>query len=495
MSKKKAIVIGAGFSGLSAACYLAKDGFHVDLVEKNHQAGGRCRQFKKNGFTFDMGPSWYWMPEVFETFFNDFDKKVSDFYELKRLSPSYRVYFQDGNFVDIPSDYNQLKQLFEKWEPGAGNRLDKFLKEAEYKYNVGMNDLVHKPSLKWSEFFQWKIIFGGVKLDITKSFAKHIRKYFSHPKILEILEFPVLFLGATPKNTPALYSLMNYADIKLGTWYPMGGMNEISKAMGSLALSLGVNISYGKEVTQLEIQNQGIKKLLFSDGTEITADLVVSGADYHHTDKKLLPSPYANYTEKYWDDRIMAPSSLLYYVGLNKKIPHIQHHTLFFDEDFDQHAQEIYETPSWPKKPLFYMCAPSVTDISVAPEGCENLFLLIPVASNLVDTPEIRDKYFDIICKRLEKHLDFSIQDHLVVKESYAYSNFVSDYHSFKGNAYGLANTLKQTAVLKPKIKNKHLSNLFYTGQLTTPGPGVPPSIISGKVVANYVSKSFTHAK
>ncbi len=495
MSKPTAIVIGAGFAGLSAASYLAKDGFEVSIIEKNLQPGGRCRQFKKDGFTFDMGPSWYWMPEVFEKFYADFGKKVSDFYELKRLSPSYRVYFKDKSFQDIPSDYNDLKVLFETWEKGSGEKLDKFLSEAAFKYQVGMDDLVHKPSLKWSEFLSWKVISGSLKLDITKSFSKHIRKYFSHPKILELLEFPVLFLGATPENTPALYSLMNYADIKLGTWYPMGGMHEIAKAMEKIALEQGVQIKYGQSVQKINVHNKKAKEVQLSSGDTLSADLVISGADYHHTDKKLLDEKLSNYSETYWDKRVMAPSSLLYYVGLDTKIPGLKHHTLFFDEDFKQHATDIYENPKWPEKPLFYMCAPSVTDPSVAPEGCENLFLLIPVAADLKDSNETNERYFNLLAERIKDHTGINILDHIKVKKSYAYSNFVSDYNSYKGNAYGLANTLKQTAVWKPKIKNKNLKNLFYTGQLTTPGPGVPPSIISGKVVANYIIKNYAHAK
>lgn len=495
MSKPKAIVIGAGFAGLSAASYLAQDGFEVSIIEKNLQPGGRCRQFKKDGFTFDMGPSWYWMPEVFEKFYADFGKKVSDFYELKRLSPSYRVYFKDKSYQDIPSDYNDLKALFETWENGSGERLDKFLNEAAFKYQVGMDDLVHKPSLRWSEFLSWKVISGSLKLDITKSFSKHIRKYFSHPKILELLEFPVLFLGATPENTPALYSLMNYADIKLGTWYPMGGMHEIAKAMEKVALEQGVQIKYGQNVQKINIHDKKAKEVQLSSGETLSADLIVSGADYHHTDKKLLDEKLSNYNESYWDKRVMAPSSLLFYVGLDTKIPGLKHHTLFFDEDFKQHATDIYENPKWPEKPLFYMCAPSVTDPSVAPEGCENLFLLIPVAADLKDSKEITEKYFNLLAERIKDYTGINILDHIKVKESYAYSNFVSDYNSYKGNAYGLANTLKQTAVWKPKIKNKNLKNMFYTGQLTTPGPGVPPSIISGKVVANYIIKNYAHAK
>lgn len=490
MNKKRVVVIGAGFAGLSTACYLAKAGYRVTVLEKNDSAGGRARVFESNGFVFDMGPSWYWMPDVFEKFFADFGKKVSDYYQLLRLDPSYRVVFSKNDVWDIPADYSAFRNMLDAIEPGAAVKCDAFLKEAAYKYDVGVNDLVYRPSQSLTEFLDWRLAKGVFRLDVFTSMSKHIRKYFKDPRIIELMEFPVLFLGATPQNTPALYSLMNFADIKLGTWYPMGGMHNIVKAMHSLAIELGVNFIFGEAAKGFDITGKDVVSLR-TNTNKLNADAVVASADYHHIDQQLLPKEYSNYTPEYWDSRVMAPSSLIFYLGVDRKLNNLQHHNLFFDEDFTQHAHQIYEDPAWPDKPLFYVSCPSKTDPSVAPEGMENLFVLVPVAPELHDNEEIREKYYHMVMERLEALTEQNIRQHVIYKRSYAHNNFVQDYHSFKGNAYGLANTLKQTAILKPSLKNKKLNNLFYSGQLTVPGPGVPPSIISGKVVAQQVHQMF----
>ena len=487
---KKIIVIGAGFAGLAAATTLADDGFEVQIVEKNEMAGGRARVFSEQGFTFDMGPSWYWMPDIFDKYFAYFGKKTADYYNLVRLSPSYSVIFGENDFVDIPANMQELRNLFESYEQGSAAKLDQFLAQAEYKYRVGIDVFVNKPSLSVFEFLQPQYLFDAIRLQIFQSFHTHARKFFSHPKLLKIVEFPVLFLGAVPQNTPAMYSLMNYADMALGTWYPMGGMHEIVKAMVKLAEEKGVQIHYNQAVTKIEFQGKVAKKVI-TNRQVFEADVVVGGADYHHIEQQILPPEFQTYNKAYWQRRVMAPSSLIFYLGINKKLHNLHHHNLFFDEDFSLHAEEIYQNPKWPSKPLFYVSAPSKTDSSVAPEGCENLFILIPVAPDIADTAEIREYYYKLVMDRLEKLTKQSIRQAVVYKRSYAHKDFISDYNSFKGNAYGLANTLRQTAILKPSLKNKKTTNLYFTGQLTVPGPGVPPSLISGQVVAKEIKKRF----
>ena len=484
---KKITIIGSGISSLSAAAFLGKAGYDVTILEKNDTIGGRARQYEHDGFTFDMGPSWYWMPDVFEQFYNKFGYTTADFYTLKRLDPSYQVVWQDGTKSPIPADLNELHDWFESLEKGSSKNLTKFLEEAAYKYEVGMTDLVFKPSLKVIEFADMRIVKGLLKLHLLSSFTTYIKKYFSHPKIISLLEFPILFLGAMPKDTPALYSLMNYADISLGTWYPMGGMHKFIEAFARIAKENGVTIKTDHEVTKINYQGKKVTSVETKHGTFDT-DILVSGADYAHTDMSLL-GEQANYDETYWDKRTMAPSSLLFYLGIDKKIDGLLHHNLFFDEDFNLHAEEIYKSKKWPTSPLFYASAPSKTDPSVAPEGKENIFLLIPIAPDLKDDEETRERYFDMLMERLEKHTGTSIREHIIYKRSFCVADFKKDYHAFKGNAYGLANTLRQTAYFKPSLKNKKLNNMYYTGQLTVPGPGVPPSIISGEVVAKQVIK------
>jgi phytoene desaturase len=486
------VVIGAGFSGLSTAAYLSRQGHEVHVFEKNATAGGRARQqITDNGYIFDMGPSWYWMPGVFEKFFRDFDYQVSDFYQLDILDPAFEIVFGPGDTMKVPSAFEELCRLFESLEPGSAAGLRRFMKEAEKKYRLGMDNLVYKPGLSITEFADAGIIKEAFRLQIFSSFSKHVRKFFRHPKLIALMEFPVLFLGATAQKTPSLYSLMNYAGLKLGTWYPQGGFGRVIEGMVQVAKENGVVFHFCSPVDFIRT-GQSVATGIRSGGENFYCDALIASSDYHHTEQALLPPHQRNYSEKYWSKKTLAPSCLIFYLGINKKLEKLQHHTLFFDEDLTEHSHEIYEYPQWPTRPLFYCCCPSRTDKTVAPPGHENIFLLMPIAPGLQDSEAMREKYFSIMLQRLEKHSGENILPHIDYKKSYCLRDFMEDYNSYKGNAYGLANTLSQTALLKPKIKNKKLKNLFYAGQLTVPGPGVPPSIISGKIAAEQV---FTYLK
>ncbi|MES2800567.1 MAG: oleate hydratase [Bacteroidota bacterium] len=488
-------IIGSGFSGLSAACYLSAAGHEVHVFEKNDQAGGRARQIKtENGFVFDMGPSWYWMPDVYEKFFADFGYKVSDFYQLDELDPAFDVVFGENDTVNIPANFDELGNWFESIEPGSKLRLAKFMEGAQFKYEKGMEDLVYKPGLSLREFADMSVIKGAMRLQILSSFSKHVRKYFTHPKLLALMEFPVLFLGAMPQDTPALYSLMNYAGLKLGTWYPQGGFGSVVEAFVQVAKNNGVQFHFNSPVEKI-VTEGGKATSLLVNGETIAFDGVIASADYHHVECDLIAKEQVNYSEKYWSKKTFAPSCLIYYLGVSKKIKSLNHHTLFFEEDFSQHAIEIYKDPKWPTKPLFYVCCPSKTDVAVAPENHENLFLLMPIAPGIEDNEATREKYFNLMMERLEKVAKEEIAGHIVYKKSYCVKDFIADYNSYKGNAYGLANTLMQTAIFKPKVKNYKIDNLFYTGQLTVPGPGVPPTIISGKIAADLLTKRLKSNK
>lgn len=485
MTQKKIIIIGGGFSSLAASCYLAKEGYDVTLLEKNTAVGGRASQLIKEGFTFDMGPTFYWMPDVFETFFEHFGKKSSDYYALIKLDPAYRVYFGEKDYVDIAGEFDQIKATFESIEKGAGAALQKFIDKAGYNYSLAIKDLVYKPGKNVMEIVTPQTV---LKLnEFVDTIKKQVARYVTHPKLRTILEFPVLFLGAESRNTPAFYNFMNYADFKLGTWHPKKGMYEVIKGMEALAKEVGVRIVTNSEVKEFSFEGRKINRVYTATDT-YECDVVLSGADYHHTEK-LLPIEHRQYSEKYWAKKTFAPSALLYYVGFDKKLKGICHHTLFFDTDFNLHAKEIYQTKVWPREPLFYASFPSQTDTNAAPEGMENAIFLIPIAPGLEDQAEIRTYYFDLIMQRMEQLTGEGVKDSIVFQQSFCIDDFVSEYNSYKGNAYGLANTLLQTHVLRPNMQSKKVKNLYFTGQLTVPGPGVPPSLISGKVVSDLIKE------
>ena len=489
---KDVIVIGSGFAGIASACYLAQAGKKVIVLEKNESVGGRASFFKAEGFSFDMGPSWYWMPDVFEKFFGDFGKKPSDYYELVRLDPGYKIFYGKNDEFEVPASSKELGQMFEQLEPGAAAQFDRFLEDAKYKYERGINDLVNKPSLSALEFADPKLLKDLFALDLLSSIEGIVAKYFKHPKIRKILEFPSYFLGATPNKIPALYSLMNFADLQLGTWYPMGGMYEIIQGMKAVAEELGVEFITDTEVNGMDVVEGKITTLQTSKGI-FQAKSVVAAADYNFVEQNLLPKSYRQYDEAYWDKQVLAPSSLIFYLGFNKRIENLRHHNLFFDRDFAAFGEDIYENPKWPEEPLFYACVPSKTDDSVAPDGCENVFLLMPVAPDLDGDEAIYDRYLKMMLSRISDYTGVDLKEEdIIYKRAFAHQDFKDRYHAYKGNAYGLANTLMQTAIFKPKMMNKKIKNLVYAGQLTVPGPGVPPSLISGKLAAEL---SIKHCK
>jgi phytoene desaturase len=483
--RKNIKIIGSGFSALAAACYLAKDDNKVTIFEKNSTIGGRARQLKKDGFTFDIGPSWYWMPDVFEKFFGDFNKKPSDYYKLTKLSPAYKVFFGINEFVTIADNLPDIVKTFEQIEVGSGAKLEAFMKEAQSNYNIAIKDLVYRPGESPLELIT---IETATRVNqFFSNISKDVRKKFTNTKLIQILEFPVLFLGAKPSDTPSFYSFMNYADFGLGTWQPTGGMYSVIQGMEQLAKELGVTIHTNSNISKIIVKDKKAVALVVN-GEEIHADIILSGADYHHSET-LLDKEHRQYSEKYWDKKTFAPSSLLFYVGFDKKLKNVEHHNLFFDVDFDVHASEIYDHPKWPEEPLFYANFTSLTNNDLAPKDGEKGFFLIPLTPGLEDNPELRATYFKKIISRFEKITEQSVENNIIFIESFCVKDFIKEYNSYKGNAYGMANTLLQTAFLRPKLKSKKVKRLYFTGQLTVPGPGVPPALISGKLVADLIKK------
>jgi len=484
---KKIYIIGSGFSSLSASCYLAKEGYNVTVLEKNDTLGGRARQYKKDGFTFDLGPSWYWMPDVFERFFADFGKKPADYYILDKLSPGYEVYFGKNDSFKISDRLEEIYQLFEEEEKGSSKHLKSFLDSAKSNYETAILDLVYKPGISPLE-----LVNSTTIARVTQFFSTirtQVRKNIKSQKLIQILEFPVLFLGAKPSNTPAFYNFMNYADFGLGTWHPRGGMYKVIEGMVTLATTLGVKFQVDANVEKIVVDEQNNVKGLVVNGDEIETNLVLSGADYHHTET-LLNKNLRQYSESYWAKKTFAPSSLLFYVGFDKKVKNVSHHTLFFDTDFDLHAVEIYDKPKWPTAPLFYANFTSITDVTSAPEGKEAGFFLIPLAPGIEDTEALREEYFHKILDRFESLTNQEVKKYVLFKRSFCVKDFEQEYNSYKGNAYGMANTLLQTAFLRPRIKSSKVNNLYFTGQLTVPGPGVPPALISGKIASDLIKKN-----
>jgi len=475
-------VLGAGFGGLTAAALLAKQGHDVTIYEKTDTIGGRAYVFNQNGYQFDMGPSWYMMPEVFERFFEHFNKKVP--YKLTRLDPSYRIFFSSEDMLDVSADLNENYALFDRLEENGAQKLAEYLAQAEYQYTTAMNQFIYRPYLKHTDMLDPKLALEGAKLKLYQSMHTYIYKQFSSDKARKILLYTLVFLGGDPKRTPSLYSLMSHVDFNLGVYYPQGGMHTVAKAIAKEATTHGVKIKLSEPVTHITT-NKGLATHIQTTKGNYPVDAVVANADYHHVETQLLDTKDQSYPEKYWKTATIAPSGIIISLGINKKLPQLDHHNLFFAHDWETHFANIFEKPDWPQNPSYYVCCPSKTDPKVAPKGHETLFILVPVASGLDDTD--KEKYADKIITHLESLLKTPLKKHIKEKVVYAHTYFSERFNAYKGTALGLSHTLLQTASFRPRQKSKKIGNLYYAGQYTHPGIGVPMTVISGEIVASII--------
>lgn len=489
MQAKKIIIVGAGFGGLSAGALLAQQGHDVTIVEKNEQVGGRASVWQKDGFVFDMGPSWYLMPEVFERFFNLCGKKASDYYTLKRLPTSYRIFFAPDDYIDITDNLDETKALFEKLEPGSSKKFDEYLAQAAYQYKVSIEEFLYKEYTSIFDFFSKRMLIEGSRLHVFENMEKYVSRYFTNEKLRRILQYHMVFLGGTPKNTPAIYSLLSHVDFNLGVWYPDGGIGKVAEGLAAVAREQGCAIMCDNEVLKINSSNGKVTSITTKQG-DMTCDLVVVNADYQWAETKLLSDQDRTYSERYWNKRTIAPSGFVIYLGVNKKLKNLQHHSLYFGRDWMQHFDAIFKAPDWPTDPSYYICTPSKTDPTTAPEGKENIFILVPVASGLDDSSDtFREGYARKIIRHLESVIGETFESDIIVKRIFSHRDFSERYHAFKGTALGLSHTLMQTALFRPQHKSKKVEGLYYTGQYTHPGIGMPMTLISSEIVSNVIKE------
>jgi len=488
MKRKKIVVIGAGLGGLSTAALLAREGFPVTLLEKNDSPGGRARTFCADGFRFDMGPSWYLMPEVFQRFFEEFGKTPEDYYRLHRLDPSYRMVFGRDDVVDVSADLDQNHRLFGRLEKGGEAKFSKFLAQSRVLYDLSMSEFVYKEFRTLFDYFSPRVINAGVSPRVFGSMDSYVARYFKNDRARKLLEYSIVFLGGNPKKTPAMYSMLSHVDFNLGVWYPSGGLHSVVQALVSLCQELGVEMHLSCEVTGIDVQRGRVSGVRTVNGS-CQADMVIVNSDYAHAETQLLAPQYQTFPRSYWKKKTIAPSAFILYLGLDQKIKNLQHHNIMVALDWKEHFQAIFDSPSWPDKPSYYVCVPSKTDPSVAPEGNENLFILVPVASGLEDPDGLRDAYADKMLRDLEANTGEELISHIVTRRIFSQRDFSSDYNAYQGTALGLAHTLGQTALFRPSHRSKAVQGLYYTGQYTHPGIGVPMTIISSTITRNIISR------
>ncbi len=488
---RKAVVIGGGYGGLASAALLARDGWKVTLLEKNSTLGGRARSWEIQGYTFDLGPSWYLMPEVFERFFSLFDVKREDYYSLRPLDPYYKVFFNEGESSVLTGDERQHEALFDSFQPGGGEALQRYKEQASYKYKVAMEEFLYRDYKRVSEFFNRKLMSEGLKLGVFKKLDKFVSQYVQDRRAKQILEYAMVFLGTDPADAPALYSIMSHVDLELGVFFPEKGMAGVAQGMAALCRQLGVTLVTDAEVTSITGSKDRADRVITADGTTYEADVVVASGDYHHMETQLLSSEHRTYSRRYWDSRVLAPSMFIAYLGIGRKLQGLEHHNLYFKEHWTDHFKTIFQTPSWPGDPCFYLSCISKTDSSSAPEGCENVFLLVPTAPGLEDSDRQREDYLNHVLAHVKRITGEDLTKDVEVQRIFTQRDFITDYHAFKGTALGLSHTLRQTAVFRPASRSRHLKNLFYAGQYTHPGVGVPMVLIAAENVTGEIRKIY----
>ncbi len=490
--KEKVIVIGGGLSGLATAALLAKDGYRVTVLEKNSTLGGRARIFHEKGFTFDMGPSWYLMPDVFERFFAKFGKKPTDLMDLCRLDPQYAVFFEEGKSVSISKDINKNLEMFEGLEPGSRSRLAKYFKLSKDIYTIAADKksgFVYKYFGSILNFLDLGLIKLFIRVFIFESFGGLVRKFTKSTKIFKILGYPTVFLGGSPDNLPAFYTMMSHVDFDLGGWYPMGGIGKLADAIADIGKSYGVEFLTDAEVIKIEKdKNKKIKKVI-TKNEEHEADIFVNTADLQHFETQLLEKNDQTFSKKYFEKQVMAPATLLIYLGISSKVPKLEHHNLVLYESWPEHFRQIFENPKWPTQPSYYVCAPSKTDTSVAPPGSENLFILVPIAPGLDDSGKDAETLAEWTICDLEKVVGYEFSKDIVYKRVYSIKDMQADYHAYMGTAFAQSQTLWQTAYFRPHNKSKKLTNLYYAGHYTQPGIGMPMVLISAEFAANRINE------
>ena len=479
------LIVGAGIGGLSLAAILADAGKDVTIIEKNSTPGGRARVYQEKGYTFDMGPSWYIMPDIYEKFFQELGLSIEDCYDLVRIDPSYRIFFKNREQIDVSSKIEENIELFGKMEENGGEKLRRYLEKAGRDYRIAVDELLMRDYDQLRNLIDGKLIREGLKLPLFGNIDDYISGIFSSEEAKRVLEYSIGFIGGSPRNTPSIYYIMNHVDLKLGVWYPMGGIGKVVEKLYELCVEKGVKFKFDEIVTKVLSENGKAIGVETSKGV-YKSDRVVINADYPFAELNLLDETERTYETKYWESKLFAPSALVIYIGLMRKLNNLEHHNLYLAGDWSLGFNTLYDLndPEWPGNVSYYVNVTSRTDPSVAPKNGETVFILIPTPDDFEDTPESREALYRKIVGHIEETMGEEIIGNEVVKSIFGPNDFVQDYNAYKGTSLGLVHTLTQSAIFRPSHRSKKLKNLYYNGHYTHPGIGVPLVLISSQILA-----------
>jgi len=505
VTSQRVVVIGGGIAGLATAALLAARGHSVDLLEKNDELGGRVGSFERDGFRFDTGASWYLMPEVFEHFFSLLGTSADEELDLTVLDPSYRVFFEDHpEPVDVRPDRAHNRALFESLEPGAGARFDAYLTSAEETYDVALRRFLYSNFDSPSAFLHPDVVRRTPALTrlLTRSLGSHVAGSFSDNRLRQLLGYPAVFLGSSPSRAPSMYHLMSRLDLGDRVLYPQGGFTRLIEVIARLAERHGARLHTGTPVTGIltrdgsrggRPQVTGVEHVEDGGRRTLPADVVVGAADLHHLETALLPGSLQTHPPKVWRRRSPGPGAVLAMLGVEGRLPQLAHHSLFFTADWDRNFGDIFGHRSRiPDPASIYVCKPSATDPTVAPDGCENLFVLIPVPADVAigsggddgRGSEAVEQAADAAIGQLAAWSGVpDLPNRIRVRHTVGPEDFARSYNSWRGGALGLEHTLRQSAFLRPGNVSSKVDGLLYAGASTVPGVGLPMCLISAELV------------
>jgi 1-hydroxy-2-isopentenylcarotenoid 3,4-desaturase len=516
MSTGAAVVVGGGIAGLASAALLAREGYQVDLLEQRDELGGRVGSWESRGFRFDTGPSWYLMPEVFEHFFAQFGRSASEELDLRVLDPGYRVFFEGHHDpVDVRRERQANIATFERIEGGAGRRLEQYLVSAEDAYAIAVNRFLYSNFDSLASHLHWDVLRRTPQLLrlLTQSLEGFITDRFHDPRLVQILGYPAVFLGTSPDRAPSMYHLMSRLDLADGVLYPAGGFVRLAETIAELARGAGARLHTGTKVTAVLTRPGGRGRrrgtatgvaCVQNDGTErvLYADVVVGAGDLHHLETELLPEQYQSYPQRYWDRRNPGPGAVLVCLGVEGTIPQLPHHSLFFTADWHRNFDAIFgKHRRVPEPASVYVCKPTETDSTLAPPGCESLFVLVPVPADVTlgrggldgrGDPKV-EQVADAALAQVAKWAGIeSLGSRTVLRRTWGPGDFAADFNAWSGGALGPAHTLRQSAFLRTPNVSKKVSGLYYAGASTVPGIGLPMCLISAELLLKRLRRDHS---
>jgi phytoene desaturase len=484
------IVIGAGIGGITAAIHLAKHGLHVTVLEKNSHPGGRCDRFSREGHRFDTGPTLFVMPQLYEAEFRALEASVRERLDLQRVDPTYHLVFDDGSQFAITSDMKSLQEQLESVQPGSFQGFLRYLQEGERHYQLAMDKMITRDFRRASDFFSLQNLSLVFRIKALINHYRNMSAYFDDPRLKTAFSFQDIYMGLSPSEAPATFSLLPYTELVHGVWYPRGGMYSIVEVLMDLARQAGVEFIFNSEVERINTNSTRAHGVLLADGSRLDGDVILANADLPYVYQHLLPQ---DGMAKALSRKQFSSTVISFFWGVDKAYEAIHPHTLFLADDYRKNFERVIQDASLPVNPILYVHAPARLDPSMAPRGQDTLTAIVPVGhiseNGEQNWGELRDKAREHVFRRLRTIGITDFESHIKFEETYTPPSWRKRYNLMKGSIHGLSHTLTQMAYFRPSNRHPRYKNLYFAGANTHPGTGIPTTMVSGRLVSERIGK------